>query len=120
MHLFNRLWSDDSGAIIAVEYLLLTGVVVAGVVVGMEQVRDSINGEYQDLGNAYRGVVARSIAPAACRPGSGAARVAVPRALPVFLPLDPPVLVDADEEPVDAFTPAMVPPRVSLKQVPCN
>lgn len=38
-----QLWADDSGAILATEYTMMSGTIVAGVIPGFIAVRDSIN-----------------------------------------------------------------------------
>lgn len=43
LNLLAQLWHDDFGAILATEYTLVSGVVVAGVVPGLVAVRDSVN-----------------------------------------------------------------------------
>jgi hypothetical protein len=47
-----KLWEDDRGAIIALEFLFLATILVIGIVVGLTSVRDSINVELAELGNA--------------------------------------------------------------------
>ncbi len=54
--LMTRLWNDESGSIIATEYLMLGTVVALGSATGMVTVRDSINEEYQEYGNTVREV----------------------------------------------------------------
>jgi len=54
--LFMRLWKDESGAIIATEYLMLGSIVVAGAAVGMASMRDSVVDEYKEFGNTVRDV----------------------------------------------------------------
>ncbi len=54
--MFSKLWNDDSGAIIATEYLILSSIVVFGVVGGLTTVRDAINGELFELSNSIRAI----------------------------------------------------------------
>jgi Flp pilus assembly pilin Flp len=54
--LMTRLWKDESGSIIATEYLMLGTVVAIGSVGGMTTIRDTVNEEYQEYGNTLREV----------------------------------------------------------------
>lgn len=47
-----RLWADDCGAVICTEYLMLGTILVMGVGAGLVAVRNSINNEFQILGNS--------------------------------------------------------------------
>src|SRR5438132_9052890 len=51
-HLMWNLWRDDAGAIIATEYLFVVTILVIGIVVGLAGLRDAINTELTELGNA--------------------------------------------------------------------
>jgi Flp pilus assembly pilin Flp len=51
--LLQRLWKDDGGALIAAEYLFVATIVDIGIVVGLTGVRNAINAELTELGNAY-------------------------------------------------------------------
>jgi hypothetical protein len=50
--LIRKLWSDDRGALIATEYLFVSTILVIGTVVGLTNVRNAINAELTELGNA--------------------------------------------------------------------
>lgn len=53
MHqLFRNLWNDDAGALIASEFLFIATILVIGIVIGLTNVRDAINAELTELGNA--------------------------------------------------------------------
>ena len=52
-HLINRLWRDDRGALFAAEYLIVATIVGIGVTVGLTGVRNAVNDELTELGNAY-------------------------------------------------------------------
>ncbi len=54
--LFAKLWDDDHGAVIATEYLMLGTVVGLGGAAGLAEMRDSMNLEYKEFGNAVRDV----------------------------------------------------------------
>ena len=51
-NMMRKLWSDDQGALIATEYLFVATITVIGTVVGLTNIRDSINAELTELGNA--------------------------------------------------------------------
>jgi len=50
--LMDRLWNDDRGALIAMEYLFVATILVIGIVVGLAAVRDAVNVELSELANA--------------------------------------------------------------------
>lgn len=54
--LLTKLWTDDCGAVIATEYLMLGTVVGLGGVTGLASMRDAMNGEYKEFGNTIRDV----------------------------------------------------------------
>jgi Flp pilus assembly pilin Flp len=47
-----RLWMDDRGALIASEFLFVATILVIGIIVGLASVRDALNTELTELGNA--------------------------------------------------------------------
>jgi Flp pilus assembly pilin Flp len=51
-NMMRKLWSDDQGALIATEYLFVGTILVIGVVVGLANLRDAVNAELTELGNA--------------------------------------------------------------------
>jgi Flp pilus assembly pilin Flp len=51
-NLMRKLWRDDRGALIATEYLFVTTILVIGTVVGLTNLREAINAELTELGNA--------------------------------------------------------------------
>ena len=54
--IFFRLWNDESGAVIATEYLLLGSIVSLGSASGMVAMRDSVVDEYKELGQGVRDI----------------------------------------------------------------
>ena len=50
--LFARLWNDDCGALIAMEFLFVATILVIGTIVGLTDVRNAINTELGELANA--------------------------------------------------------------------
>ena len=51
-NLLATLWNDDRGALIAMEYLFVATILVIGIVIGLVNVREAINVELTELGNA--------------------------------------------------------------------
>lgn len=45
-------WADDAGAIIATEYLFIVTILVIGIIVGLTSLREAMNAELVELGNA--------------------------------------------------------------------
>jgi hypothetical protein len=50
--LFNRLWNDDCGALLAMEFLFEGTILGLGIIVGLASVRDALNAELAELANA--------------------------------------------------------------------
>ena len=50
--LLQRLWKDDCGALISMEFLFVATILVIGIIVGLANVRDAINTELSELANA--------------------------------------------------------------------
>ncbi len=50
--ILRKLWVDDQGALIASEYLFFVTIVIIGTTVGLANVRDAINVELTETGNA--------------------------------------------------------------------
>src|SRR5689334_13400955 len=50
--LLNKLWKDDCGALIAMEFLFVATILVIGIIVGLVAVRDAVNVELSELANA--------------------------------------------------------------------
>jgi hypothetical protein len=48
----DKLWNDDKGALISMEYLFVATILVIGVVVGLTAVREAVNVELTELANA--------------------------------------------------------------------
>lgn len=51
MNFFKKLWIDECGAIISTEAVLAAGMIVWGISIGLENLRDAVNKELTDLGN---------------------------------------------------------------------
>src|SRR5215203_5327967 len=49
---FAQLWNDDAGALIAIEFLFVATILIIGIIVGLAGVRDAVNTELTELGNA--------------------------------------------------------------------
>lgn len=54
--MFRRLWTDEAGAVVALEYLLLGSAVTAGAAVGVGAMKDAVVGEYRQFGQEVREV----------------------------------------------------------------
>lgn len=63
--LFTELWLDESGSVIATEYLMLGSIVALGSAGGMTAMRDSINEEYAELGRGVREIRQANAVPTA-------------------------------------------------------
>ena len=48
-----KMWKDDSGAIIAAEYLFIATILVIGILVGLASVRDAVTNEFAELSNSF-------------------------------------------------------------------
>jgi Flp pilus assembly pilin Flp len=51
-NMMRKLWKDDCGALIAMEFLFVATILVIGIIVGLTAVRSAINAELTELGNA--------------------------------------------------------------------
>jgi hypothetical protein len=52
----NRLWTEETGAIISAEIMLVATILVLGVIVGLKSVRDSVVTELADVAQAIANV----------------------------------------------------------------
>jgi hypothetical protein len=50
--LLQKLWGDDRGALISMEFLFVATILVIGVIIGLANVRDAVNTELSELANA--------------------------------------------------------------------
>ncbi len=50
--LLQKLWNDDCGALISIEFLFVATVLIIGLVVGLATLRDAVNAELSELANA--------------------------------------------------------------------
>lgn len=50
-NLVNRLWADDTGAIISVEMILIIGILIFGIIPGFVALRNSVNAAFGTIGN---------------------------------------------------------------------
>lgn len=51
MNLMQRLWNDDHGAIISVEWILIVSILIFGLIPGLVALRNSINAALATIGN---------------------------------------------------------------------
>lgn len=54
--LLTHLWEDESGAVIAAEYLMIGTIVTAGTATGMVAMRDAMVSEFEEFGQSVRDV----------------------------------------------------------------
>ncbi|MBL9081288.1 MAG: hypothetical protein JNK76_05750 [Planctomycetales bacterium] len=54
--LFERLWTEEAGAIVSAEVMLIASILVIGVIVGLAAVRDSVVTELADVAQALANV----------------------------------------------------------------
>jgi len=52
----NRLWSEQTGAVVSAEVMLAATILVLGVIAGLKSVRDSVVTELADVGQAFANV----------------------------------------------------------------
>lgn len=50
--ILSSLWSDDRGAVIAMEFLFVATILVLGLVIGLSALRNALNTELTEAGNA--------------------------------------------------------------------
>jgi Flp pilus assembly pilin Flp len=50
--MMKKLWSDDQGALIAMEFLFVATILVIGIIAGLTSVRGAVNAELTELANA--------------------------------------------------------------------
>lgn len=50
--MLKKLWSDDHGALIAMEFLFVATILVIGIIAGLSSVRSAVNVELSELANA--------------------------------------------------------------------
>lgn len=50
--MMQKLWNDDGGALIAMEFLFVATIIVIGLIVGLVGVRNAVVAELTELGNA--------------------------------------------------------------------
>jgi hypothetical protein len=56
MNVVSRLWSEQDGAIVSAEIMLVATILVIGVIVGLKSVRDSVVTELADVAQAIANV----------------------------------------------------------------
>ena len=57
LNLLRELWSDDDGAVVSVELLLIVTVLIFGLIPGYVALRNSVNATLVSLGNLIQAVV---------------------------------------------------------------
>lgn len=51
-NLLRRLWNDDCGALISMEFLFVATILIIGIIVGLVNVQNAVNAELTELANA--------------------------------------------------------------------
>jgi hypothetical protein len=51
-----KLWRDDTGAVIAGEYIFAATILVIGIIVGVVSLRDGLNAEFAEYSNSILGL----------------------------------------------------------------
>lgn len=57
MSMLRRLWNDDQGAIISVEWILIVAILLFGLIPGLVALRNSINASMATIGNILLQIV---------------------------------------------------------------
>jgi Flp pilus assembly pilin Flp len=57
MNLLRRLWNDDQGAIISVEWILIVSILIFGLIPGLVALRNSIDAALGTIGNILTTIV---------------------------------------------------------------
>ncbi len=97
-NLLRRLWGDDQGALISIEYLFVATILVIGLVVGLTNLREAINAELTALGNAILALsqgytVSGSSGGSASTDGSAAIFIPSTLPAPTMAPASNPVVI---------------------------
>jgi Flp pilus assembly pilin Flp len=50
--MLKKLWSDDQGALIAIEFLFVATILILGIIAGLGSLRSAVNVELTELANA--------------------------------------------------------------------
>ena len=57
MNLLRRLWADDRGAIISVEFILIVAILIFGLIPGLVALRNSVDAALGTIGNILTVIV---------------------------------------------------------------
>ena len=99
-----KLWDDDRGAIIALEFLFLATILVIGIIVGLASVRDALNTELAELGNALLALSQGFIISGqtgCCAATDGSQAIDTPGLLPEIVCVPPAIPSVIDQLPCD-------------------
>lgn len=98
--MIRQLWNDDTGALIAAEYLFVATILVIGIVVGLTSLREAVNNELVELGNAILSLSQGFTVDGST--GSGAS-VDGSATFDTFIPLQDPFNTPPAPNPIDAL-----------------
>lgn len=97
-----RLWRDDRGAIIAMEFLLIATILIIGLIVGLASVRDSLNTELGEIGNSLlalsQGFIISGVS-GCCSATDGSQAIDTPSLLPDIICVPPAIPSVIDQSP---------------------
>jgi Flp pilus assembly pilin Flp len=54
--LISKLWTDDCGAILSFEWILMATILVLGMIVGLKTVQGAVLNEFEEIGSAVGGI----------------------------------------------------------------
>ena len=98
--LAKRLWNDDAGALIAMEFLFVATILVLGIITGLVGVRNAVATELTELGNAIlalsQGYTIQGLT-GCCSATDGSATT------DTFTPLTPPTCTPVAPSPIDVL-----------------
>jgi Flp pilus assembly pilin Flp len=96
--LIDRLWKDDGGALIAMEFLFVATILVIGIIAGLVNVREAVKLELTALANAILAlnpgfIISGNSGCCAATSGSQAIFIPVQLPTPVCTPPEIPVVI---------------------------
>lgn len=56
-NLFQKLWADDDGAVISIEFILVVSILIFGIIPGLVALRNSVNAALTTTGNVLNALV---------------------------------------------------------------
>ncbi|MBL8867321.1 MAG: hypothetical protein JNK93_17320 [Planctomycetia bacterium] len=56
-NLFQKLWADDDGAVISIEFILVVSILIFGIIPGLVALRNSVNAALTTTGNLLNALI---------------------------------------------------------------